>query len=553
MATLQKIVHPMNTLRKSTLITMVILCAKLAWPQLAIADDIVVDSKPAKVTVFQNQAQIFSQVKANLVAGNNTIYIENIASSIDPNTIQIAGQGDIVILSTKYGQNFIAAPQNSGRLRILKDSLSLTQDALRSNQLNLDIYERERELLKANYAINTSSTGTSPDKIKAHADFFRLRMADINSNILKLEKAITQNKEQNDKIQRQIVALYEKRPSVGQIMVQVLAKSRTAAQLELSYVAYNAGWNPVYDIRAHDTKSPITLGYKANVWQQTGIDWPQVQLQLSTTNPSLGGNKPEIGTQWVDFYQPAPPVMYRSKSKEAKNLEEVVVMDAAAPAPAAMEAQTAADYTTVQDNGLAVSFDIAMPYTINHGGSPQLVDIQQHDLSGRFQYYAAPKLDTDAFLLANITGWEQYNLLPGQAKIFFEGAYIGESYISGNNTTDSLSIGMGRDKRINIKREKVKDMTSKKTIGANIRESYGYKITIRNTKKEAVNIQVDDQLPVSQNADIEVLDTSYAGGSLNTETGKITWDISLKPGETKVLELKYSIKYPKNKTITGQY
>jgi uncharacterized protein (TIGR02231 family) len=539
--------HNTQTMRK--LLILLLFTAPVAT--ILGQNEITISAKPNKVTVYLQQALIQSQIKTTLPAGANTLIIENIASSIDPATIQLAGLGDITILSTKYGQNFTSPAKNSAHLKLLNDSLTIYSDYLRVAQLNLDMHLGERDLLKANYAVNNSTTGSSPEKVKAMADFYRNRMADINGLIFKTEKQINFIKQRQGKIQNQIKEFNEQRPSVGQIQVNLLAASRTNASLELSYVAYGAGWSPVYDIRAKDSKSQIALGYKAQVWQQSGIDWEQVQLQLSTANPAMGGNKPEMGTLWVDFYQ--QPVYYKRgmQNKEA-NMD---VQSSAAPSPAMVQeeaVQTAANHTTVQENSLAVNFDISLPYTINHGGQAQTVDIQNHNLDGNFMYYAAPKLDNDAFLTAQISGWEKYNLLPGIAKVFFEGNYVGETYINAANTADTLKVGMGRDKKIIIKREKVADFTSKKTLGQNIRESYGFKTTIRNTKKEAIVLLLEDQIPVSQNSDIEVLDKSLNGGSENAETGKVIWQITLKPNETKIIDLKYTIKYPKGKVVTGQ-
>ncbi len=540
---IKKSFKKMNKLKTVFWLTLALIQPKL------FADEIVLTAKNTEVRVFLQQAQITAQVKASLASGKHTLIIENIANTIEPSSIQLAGEGDLTILSTRYGQNFVSSPKNSAKLKNLKDSLNTNLENQRFLQLNLETFEREKDLLKANYSVQNNNLGASPDKVKAMADFFRLRMADINQNILKTEKQVNQAKEKTEKLQQQIKELNEIRPSVGQIMVEIMANSKGTASLELSYIAYNAGWAPVYDIRADNIKSNINLHYKANVWQLTGIDWEQVKLTLSTTNPSLGGNKPELGTQWVDFYQ--APMYRQSEYKSRAGGAAPMMNDAAAPAMEAMVVQSTADITKMVETSLALNFDIAIPYTINHGGSQQLVDIQKHSLVGNFTHYAAPKLDNDAFLIAQISGWEQYNLLPGQAKVFFEGAYVGETYVNAMGTSDTLKLGMGRDKKVILKREKVTDFTSKKTIGSSIKESYGYKITIRNTKKESVNLVLEDQVPISQNKDIEVFEKSYAGASIDEATGKVSWALQLKPNETKVLELKYSIKYPKGKVITG--
>jgi uncharacterized protein (TIGR02231 family) len=516
------------------------------------ADDTRVASKIVKVTVFQNQAQITCIAKATINAGNNTIIIENVSPQLDPQSIQIAGKGDIVLLGSKYNNNFSGNTKNSPRMTQLIDSMRFMNEELRMIQFNQESLEREKDLLKVNYSTGATTIANTADKVKAMADFFRLRMADINMNIIKNERNAILMKEKSIRMQSQINELNEKRntPS-GEISLNISANARTATELEITYVVAGAGWSPVYDVRVKDTKSPIKLGYKANVWQQTGLDWNEVKLSLSSANPSQGGNKPELYPQMVDFYQIPRPQQSSMRKGKAMEATEMVLNDAVVAGAPMAQATTSADYTTITENTLAVNFDIALPYTVLNGGSPQLVDIQNYDLTGAFKHFGVPKIDQDAFLTSEITGWEQYNLLPGQANVYFEGAFVGQTYMIDNNVKDTLVLSLGRDKKINLKREVVRDYKSKKAIGTNIKENQAYKITVRNTKKEAINIVLEDQLPVSKNSDIEVLDAEYAGGELNAETGKITWRLNLKPTEVKIIEVKYAVKYPKGKTITG--
>ena len=142
-------------------------------------------------------------------------------------------------------------------------------------------------------------------------------------------------------------------------------------------------------------------------------------------------------------------------------------------------------------------------------------------------------------------------MLPGEANIFFEGTFVSKTFIDPNNIKDTLSVSLGRDKRIVVKREKQKDLTSRKVIGTSQRESYTWEISIRNTKNEAVKISVEDQIPVTQNAQIEVLPTDLGGANFNTITGKLTWNLNLQPNETKKLVYKFDVKYPKDRQVSG--
>jgi uncharacterized protein (TIGR02231 family) len=321
--------------------------------------------------------------------------------------------------------------------------------------------------------------------------------------------------------------------------------------LTINYVVANAGWQAVYDLRAINTKSPMQLNYKANVFQSTGEEWTNVRMKLSTANPSQGGLKPELYTWNLNFYQP----IYGSRSPRYKAAG--AVNRAAVPEEGRMDsadvilakAQEVSQYVNTVQTSLNTEFEISLPYSVSSSSKPTLVDIRNHELKADYLYATAPKLDADAFLIARATGWEEFSLLPGEANVFFEGTFVARSYIDPNNIKDTLAVSMGRDKRIVVKREKLKDFTSRKLIGSNQRDSYAYEISVRNTKNEPVKITVEDQIPVSQNSQIEVTAVDMGGAKYNKDTGKLQWELTLQPNETKKVSYKFEVKYPKDRII----
>lgn len=365
----------------------------------------------------------------------------------------------------------------------------------------------------------------------------------LNEHIIKLQQQINEKNE-----------LYGRNTS--EIIISVSADAATSADFLVNYVVANAGWYPVYDLRAINTKSPVQLNYKANVFQGTGEEWKNVKLKLSTANPNLGGLKPELAAWYLNFDYPQ---YYDRKAKlssvgavhrgAAESKTEDMVMEEAEAAPA----ETTANFVTTIQTSLNTEFNIALPYTVSSSNKPTLVDIRSHELKADYLYSVAPKLDVDAFLLARITGWEEYSLLPGEANVFFEGTFVAKTFIDPGNIKDTLSVSLGRDKRIVVKREKLKDFTSRKAIGTNQRDNYAWEISVRNTKAEPIRIILEDQIPVSQNSQIEVTTLDTGGAKYNKLSGKLTWDMNLQPSESKKVVFKYEVKYPKDKVISGMY
>jgi uncharacterized protein (TIGR02231 family) len=291
------------------------------------------------------------------------------------------------------------------------------------------------------------------------------------------------------------------------------------------------------------------------VFQSTGEEWNNVHLVLSTANPNLGGLKPELAAWYLDFYQPivrdskfkrpdmimSAPAMSRSSAGQGeKQAEELEVA-----------AESLANFVTTVQTSLNVEFDISIPQTVVSSAKPTVVDVQSNSVNAQYEYAVAPKLDVDAFLLAKVTGWEDLNLLPGEANIFFEGTFVGKTFIDPNSIRDTLSVSMGRDKRIVVKREKVKGLSSRNVIGANERQTSAWEITVRNTKSEPVKIVVEDQIPVSRNNQIEVTMQDNGGAKYSSYDGKLTWALNLKPTENKKLTYKFEVKYPKGRIVSG--
>lgn len=506
-----------------------------------------VDSKISDVTVFLNRAQVVREVRAHIGAGKTNLVIGGLTSALDPQSIQVSGSGNAVILGIQHNQNYLDEGNKPPKLKHLEDSLEYYVTRLTKVQNDKAILEKEEKLMEANQKIGGTQQNLTVAELKAMADFFRARMSDIGAAKIDADEQI---KDINEKITRLKKQIAEQRGllsrNTSEIVVSVSAKASTQASLEVSYVVNDAGWYPVYDLRATDTKSPVMLNYKANVFQQTGESWENVKLTLSTANPAQGGQKPELYTWYLDFPRPMP---LQEKAVRIRGAAAPRVADTAQMAESDFE--SVANYVSTIQTSLNTEFEIALPYTIPSTPKPTVVDIASHEVPATYRYATTPKLDRDAFLLARVTGWEAFSLLPGEANVFFEGTFVGKTFVDPANVRDTLDVSLGRDKRIVVEREKVKDFTSRRTIGANRRDRYTWEISIRNTRNEPVKIMVEDHVPVSQNSQIEVAVDDTGGARYNTENGKLVWELALNPNETKKVRYSFEVKYPKDQVIPG--
>jgi len=207
------------------------------------------------------------------------------------------------------------------------------------------------------------------------------------------------------------------------------------------------------------------------------------------------------------------------------------------------------DYVSVKDNEMDVVFDIDLPYDVPATGKDQHVILQESPVPTLYKYYAAPKLDKDAYLVGELADWENLHLLAGEASIIFEGTYIGKTIIDPNSVLDTLSVSLGKDKRVVVKREKLKDFSTVKFLGANKKQVFTYELTVKNNKKEKIEMMLKDQYPISTNKEVEVELLESSSATVDSELGVLTWKLNLAPGESKKLRMSYSVKYPKEKVL----
>jgi uncharacterized protein (TIGR02231 family) len=205
--------------------------------------------------------------------------------------------------------------------------------------------------------------------------------------------------------------------------------------------------------------------------------------------------------------------------------------------------------TTTTYQPTTTVYEIDDPYTVLNDGKTYMVDIDGFEVNALYEYYAAPRLQPDAYLTAKIVDWQELNLLPGEANLFFEGTFLGKSVLDVTNAGDTLKLSLGKDKAVVVKRTLVKDFSSKKFIGSNRTDTRQYEIVVRNNKQQPVSIIIEDQFPISTQKEIEVQDKRYEGAKLNDDTQVLTWQFNVDSKKENKLNFKYEVKYPKEKIL----
>lgn len=334
----------------------------------------------------------------------------------------------------------------------------------------------------------------------------------------------------------------------AEITVLLNSSAKATTTIDLKYIVTDAGWSPSYDLRAEDVSQPIELKYRAKVFNNTGIDWNDVKIKLSTADPSRSAAKPVL-EQWTMNYNTTPSDVYGYSGAGEGFISNSIVKDEDLKQSFNKNIPTndpKIQVVEIQVSELSAEFDIKNTYTIPSDFKPYLVDVTEYKLPATYQHYSVPKLDKNAFLLARINGWEDLNLVEGPANVYYSGTYVGQSYINTRSADDTLDLSLGRDNKVLVTRTKVKEFCNKKVLGNFFKETFAYEMVIKNNRKTPIQIEVNDQLPVSTQSDITVEPLETSKGMADVKTGTYAWTYSLQPGEIKKIEFSFSVKYPKN-------
>lgn len=534
-----------------------------------------VKSKPEKVTVYMNGAQVFRTADLNLPAGQTQIILDGLEANIDQQSLQAGGKGNFIITGVQYIvhypelQTYKVVGNDTKYNKLIKqinDSIVMFDFDLKEMYLKKEALGIEKSVLLNNRLYKGESKKDSLELLKNGLVFLREKLMNINLELLKIEKQeLTINQKKNSLHAR----LTEINNDLGaqnypvqtaktdyRIIVDVIADAATPASINVNYYVASASWTPIYDLRTDGVESPIKLTYKALVHQNTGADWKDVRLTLSTGNPHQSFTIPTLNTWWLGQYnygynKKDKRSMENDDSKMMLSKKSADVYGNAGPTSAVTleDAELNTNYTTMTDNYVQTEFEIKLPYTIPSDNKTHIVVVMNKELPTKYVYKAVPKLDMNAYLTARVTGWEDMNLLPGQATLFFAGTYVGQTYLNSVETNDTLSLTLGQDKSIVIKREKQKDKIKEKMLDNDKLYTYAYEILVKNGNAKNIEIEIQDQLPLSNNKQVVIQKENVSGADYNENTGVLTWKNSIKAKDNKKINFSYTIKAPKEMPI----
>jgi len=503
-----------------------------------------------EVRIHLQGAEIIRTDRVTLQKGKHKLVFTGLSPKMNPSSIQISTEGgEVNMLSTTSRINFLKDKKESNpAIGILQDSLLLIADELQMLADQEGAIAQEKSLLESNKKLSGKEKAVDFEQLKATAAFYRERSLTINTDLSKIKKKRTEFQKQQRRIQQQLNEFNAGKRPTSEIYLALNCAQSVTTTFRVRYVVQGAGWSPIYDLTVKNLSEPIKIKYRALAFNDTGIDWNEVKVVLSTADVNQSATLP-ILNPW--FIKEDVPQVYAYQQGRLNNIQNSNVYQQEQDKNMKKSATPGGNvrFEEIEISELSSDFEINLPYTIPADRKPYSILVNETELPANYEHYSVPKMDKDAFLLGQVVGWETLDFMPGPMNIYYDKSFIGMAQLDTRNLSDTLNLSLGRDPKVLVKRTKLKELTRKQFLQGKKKMTNAYRITIKNNRNRPIDFELLDQIPISKLKEIDVDVKETSGAQYYENTGKLKWDFKLQPGESKTVEFSFSITYPKGKEI----
>lgn len=509
-----------------------------------------VNAEPKKVVVYASGAILYASHKIDLIKGQNTVIFEKIPSMSLTNSIHAFAEGTVSILSVNLNNEDENVFYSKANIKLKTDSIKRLKRNLNDLGPKLTAVIMEIHLYETNKSIGGSNNGVSVAELLKMGEIYRTRLAELYILKNNYENQKSEYNQRIEEIENEIEA--EKlKFSENNLFAEVVVDASAAGNylIGLQYYHPNAGWKAKYNVRYESVSKPLSLDYNCRILNNTGYDWKNCEIVLSTAEPLKSADFPSIVTwkipynvyksnneQRMTFYNNASGVDVYGK-KEKANWKNTV------------NAPSASNTTEIFVGELSLEIAFPSGVAVKNMGTGQDFYLQTFEIPVSYQYQSIPRLEKDAYLLAKLTGWNKYNLINGPADVYSKGNFIGTTAINTVQTDDTLDLSLGLDHKVMVTKKLSNEKISDVLLSSKKREHYEYDIVVKNTHTTAIELELMDQIPVSTDEKIEVSLEEKSGANLNVEEGLLTWKFKLAPGESKTFKVVWEVKYPQGTKV----
>jgi uncharacterized protein (TIGR02231 family) len=550
----------MRTISHHLATTGLVLLAALAVTPAGAAD-LDVNSAVDAVTVYPDGASVTRVITLDLPAGDNTLVAKDFPLTLDPTSLRVEGEAGakltIGAIDTRPPRPVPPAnlSEIDKRIEALKDERANWQGTIAAAEARRKFAERFAE---------SSPAGLGEKGEARPLSEWRAAFAAVSEEVAAADTAIRDAQRKQREIDREIARLESDRsakpPAKLEVRVDLAAQAASKATLRVTYTVRNARWAPLYDARldtgAKDRKPALELVRRAEIVQNTGEDWTNVALGVSTVRTARGGNAPDLKSLIVQYPQPPRPMAAGSASDMAYRAEPRSV---AAPAPqlksGRVDERAAEQEAAVEANGFQVTFKIPGRVSIGAAEGAKSLRIATATIAPDLVVRSVPVIDPTAFLEASFKQGEDAPLLPGRVSIYRDGAFVGRGQMAAASKDETVRLGFGADDKVKIERTVLKrnEGSAGLIVTTSKTDERAFKTSVRNGHDFPIKIAIEDQLPVSENEEIVVemlpSTTPPTTTNLRDKRGVLEWAFEAKAGEVKDIGFAWRVKWPKDKGV----
>lgn len=525
----------------------------------------VVPSTLTDVTLFSGQALVTRTAVVSVQKGLNEILVEAAAFNIDSDSVTAKVFGEGELYSVQLKDIFLPeAPQ--ANIKTLEKKIETRTYELKTVNDKKNMLQSKALFLKS--VVDFSQTQVPKDIKTAFPKIENLNktLAFLEENFNAIHTQQRKLEQEADTLTAEIEALKKelntltRNASRKKNIVEILFNAEKSQQirLETRYLAYNAGWHPLYKATVPQDLSAVNLVMFSKIQQKTGEDWNNVTLSISNVVPLRGADLPDVNPWILNITRPRPMAeakrhaLYAQKSAAPM---DAVMAEAPPPAPAEVEAA----FVSAETAETALSFEYRMPRKLSIESSEKttILPLFSKTLTGDFEYHAAPAFSPFAFLVCKTAA--DTELMSGPMNVHLGPQFVGKTFLNARKAGTPFVVNLGADRGVKIKREKISDKVDETFFGSfeksTVARKMAYKINVENLKNTPVVLNILDRIPVSGTDKIKVEDIQLTPApdkkNYQDREGVLMWRIPLKPGEQKSIDIVFVIQYPRDAPVIG--
>jgi uncharacterized protein (TIGR02231 family) len=530
----------------------------------AMAADQTVTARITEVVVYTDRAQVTRKGAADVAAGVNRLRVPVNAFAVDPDAVTATVNGRGEILAVQYLE-MPAREASQEKVRTLEARIEALKKERRTKTDEKSALQRQEEFLRAvvdfsktqvPLELKTRMPGT--EELGRTLTFLDEGFSRVYQKIHAVDQAVIDLDRDIRQLERELQDLRQPGQALQRIIeIQFNAAASQKIGITATYVVSHASWSPVYRAAVPSDLSGVDLTLFSRIVQKTGEDWHGVALSVSNVAPLAGARVPEAQSWWLDVPRPETRALRKS----------AVMKDTLAQAPAAQEAVDEAPeaepapavFADAARRRSELSFEYAFKVAVDVAGGEgdTLLPVFTRRLAGDVYRYAVPRQSALTYLVCETEADSE--LLSGPLNLYFSGRYVGKMMLDEKKPGATFRLGLGADREVVVKREKVTDRRKETFFGKIERDSVvrelGYRIVVENLRDKPVSLRVVDSVPVSRIDRIKVDDLTLTPPpdekDLQDREGVMGWRLSLAPGEKKTIDQRFTLVYPKDVVPVG--